>query len=285
MLEFVNAHQILFLSVAILIGAVVFSRISSVIVHRYLQRESIQLKAEYTKYRFLSYVFTSLIWFLAIAAIFWMQPKLRALATSLFAGAGIVLVFVGLAAQTAFANIVGGVFIIVFKPFRLGDMIQVGNLSMGIVVDITLRHTVIRNFENNHIIIPNANINSEVVVNNSILDEKVCRHITFGISYDSNVDLAMKIIREESEKHPNTIDVRTKEDIKGGVPYIRVRMINYGESSIDLKAWVWVDKWTNGFATHCDILQSVKARFDAEGVEIPFPYRTLVYKKDLPDNA
>ncbi len=285
MMEFIKEYQNLFLIAAIVISALLLSRISRVLIHRFLQSESVALKSDFTKYKFLSYVLTSVIWFIAIAAIIWMQPKLRALATSLFAGAGLMLVFVGLAAQTAFANIVGGVFIIVFKPFRIGDMIQVGSLQQGIVVDITLRHTIIRNFENNHIIIPNANINSDVVVNNSILDEKVCRHITFGISYDSNVELATRIIQEVSENHPNTIDVRTQKDIDDGAPYIRVRMINYGESSIDLKAWVWIDKWTNGFAAHCDILDAVKKRFDQEGVEIPFPYRTLVYKKDLPENA
>ena len=192
-----------------------------------------------------------------------------------------MVVFIGLAAQQAFANLVGGIFIIMFKPVRLADMIKVGNLEFGIVVDITLRHTVIRNFENNHILIPNATINSDVVVNNSITDERVCRHITIGISYDSDVDVATKIIQEEAEKHPNSIDVRSEQDIADGAPYIRVRLVNYGQSSIDLKAWVWVDSWGNGFATHCDILDAVKRRFDQEGIEIPFPYRTLVYKNEL----
>jgi small conductance mechanosensitive channel len=279
--EFYQKYHIILNAAFIIRLAIILSRVSQVLINRYLQDESKKTTIDITRYRFFRYLLVTIIWFVAIAAIIWMQPKLRALATSLFAGAGLIVVFIGLAAQQAFANLIGGIFIVIFKPFRVGDMIKVGNLEFGIVVDITLRHTVIRNFENNHIMIPNANINSDVVVNNSITDERVVRHLAIGISYDSDIDRAIRIIQEEGEKHPNSMDVRTPQDLENGAPYVRVRVVNYGQSSIDLKAYVWVDSWDNGWATHCDILESVKKRFDREGIEIPFPYRTLVYKNDL----
>jgi small-conductance mechanosensitive channel len=238
-----------------------------------------------TRLKFFSSSISIFIWLIVIGSIIWLIPPLKALAVSFFAGAGILMVFVGLAAQEAFSNIVGGIFIIIFRPFRVGDLIKVGNLDHGIVRYITLRHTVIRNFENNHIFIPNSIISSDTVINNSIEDPAVCRLLEIGISYDSDLDLAIRIIQEEAQSHPNTIDRRTPEQISNNDHPVRVRLVGYGDFSINLIAYVWVDNFLNGRNVQSDLLMAIKKRFDKEGVEIPFPYRTVVYKKDLPPNA
>jgi len=212
-------------------------------------------------------------------------PTLKAFAITLFAGAGILVALIGFAAQEAFSNIVSGVFIVMFRPFRVGDMIKVGSLQYGIVEDITLRHTVINSFENKRIIIPNSVISSDVIINDSISDDKICKWVEIGISYDSDIDLAIKIIQEEAEKHPLSIDNRTQEMIEAGEPVIEVRVIDLDEYSVNLRAYVWLNGPLEAPRVRTDINKSVKKRFDAEGVEIPFPYRTVVYKKDLPPNA
>ena len=244
---------------------------------------SSKINVDQTRFKFFANTISIFIWLVTIGSIIWLIPQLKALAVSLFAGAGILMVFVGLAAQQAFSNIVGGIFIIMFKPFRVDDLIKVGNLEYGIVTDITLRHTVIRNFENNHTYIPNSVISSETVINNSIEDPAVCRMVKMGISYDSDLDLAIQIIREEIKSHPNTIERQAPEQIERGDHPIQVRLVGYGESSIDLVAYVWVDNFRNARMAHSDLLISIKKRFDKAGIEIPFPYRTLVYKKDLTD--
>jgi small-conductance mechanosensitive channel len=212
-------------------------------------------------------------------------PKLKALAITLFAGAGILVAIIGFAAQQAFSNIIGGIFIVIFKPFRVGDMIKVGSLPYGLVEDITLRHTVINNFENKRIIIPNSIISSENIINDSIEDSKIRRWIEVGISYDSDIDLAMRIIQEEALKHPDCIDVRTQEEKDAGIPQVLVRLISFGDFSINLRAYVWTSNPIQAPHMHYEINKNIKKRFDVEGVEIPFPYRTLVYKKDLPPNT
>lgn len=86
---------------------------------------------------------------------------LRTVATSLLAGAGILAVAVGFASQQALSNIVSGIMIVIFKPFRVNDRLNIGTTFNGIVEDITLRHTVIRDFENKRIIVPNMVISQE----------------------------------------------------------------------------------------------------------------------------
>ena len=148
----------------------------------------------------------------------------------------------------------------------------------GTIEDITLRHTVIRNLENKRVIIPNSEISSETILNYTIKDPKICNYFEVGISYDSSVDKAVSIIREEALKHPNFIDNRSEKDKENGVSPVIVRVIGYGDSSVNLRAYIWSKNFLEGFVMKCDLFDTVKRRFDNEGVEIPFPYRTLVYK-------
>ena len=114
--------------------------------------------------------------------------------------------------------------------------------------------------------------------------KKIRRHIEFGISYDSDIDKAIEIIQEEAMNHPNFLDNRTKEEKKNNDPACLVRLMGFGESSIKLRAYVWAENPAKSFDLHTDLNIIVKKRFDAEGIEIPFPYRTIVYKKDLDNN-
>ncbi len=270
---------------AILIGSIIITKIVRWIIDKTFISGSNNLNVDPTRYKFFKNAASLIILLVALGSIVLLIPKLKALAITIFAGAGIMVVFIGLAAQEAFSNIVGGIFIVMFRPFRVGDLIKVGSLDYGIVEDITLRHTVIINFENKRIIIPNAVISSDVIINDSIDDENVCRMIEFGISYDSDVELATKIIQEVASKHPRCIDVRTDEDKKNKAPQVNVRVLSFGDSSVNLRAEVWTNDPFRARRMHTDINKSVKKRFDIEGVEIPFPYRTVVYKKDLSPNT
>jgi small-conductance mechanosensitive channel len=269
---------------AILVGSIIITKLVRWVITKTFINASEKINVDPTRYKFLKNAASLVILIIALGAIVLMIPKLKALAITLFAGAGILMVFIGLAAQQAFSNIVGGIFIVIFKPIRIGDLIKVGSLDYGVVEDITLRHTVIINFENKRIIIPNSVISTDVIINDSIDDSNICRRITIGISYDSDIQLATRIMQEESIKHPNCIDARTEEQLKDKVPQVQVSVINFGDFSVDLRADVWTDDPFKARQMHYEINKAVKKRFDAEGVEIPFPYRTVVYKKDLPSN-
>jgi small-conductance mechanosensitive channel len=264
------------LLVAIVLS-IVFNRLMKLFITKYSER----LKVNPTNFSFLKNSVSFIIFSVALIFIFLKIPYLRSLGTGLFAGAGIMVVIVGFASQKAFSNIISGIFILIFKPFSVNDMIEFLDGTRGIVEEITLRHTVIRNFENRRIIIPNGNISEDTIINSTITDSKIRRHITYGISYDSNIDKAVSIIQEESMKHPNFIDNRTAKEKQDNVPPVLVRLIALADFSVQLKAYVWSNTNAESFALQCDVMKSVFDRFNNEGIEVPFPYRTIVYKKDI----
>ena len=127
-------------------------------------------------------------------------------------------------------------------------------------------------------IIPNSVISSEILINSSIVDETICNFVDIGISYDSNIDKAIEIMRSEAVGHPNFIDRRTEEDIKNGEYPVTIRVMGFGDSSVNLRAFVWSKDHSSGFVMKTDLNKSIKEQFDKNGIEIPFPYRTIVYK-------
>lgn len=260
-----------------IIVASVFNRVLA----RLIRKSSVEIIHDPTKYQFLRYAITASIYLVGFGLAIYTIPALRSVASSMLAGAGILAVTVGFASQAALSNIVSGAFIVIFKPFRVNDRIVIKDTMSGVVEDITLRHTVIRNFENRRIVIPNSIISNEVVVNSDLIESKVCKWLHFGISYDADIDLARSIIQEEVAKHPNFVDNRQPEDIEAGKPLVPVRVISLGDFSVNLRAWAWAGDTAAAFELETDLLESIKKRFDATGIEIPFPYRTVVYKKDL----
>jgi small-conductance mechanosensitive channel len=233
-----------------------------------------------TSYKFLRYVVVFCIYTIGILFGLLAFPSLRGVAQTALGGAGVIAIIAGVASQEALANLVGGLFIISFKPFKIGDIIKVTDTMVGTVVDITLRHTVIRNFENKMIVIPNAMINKEKLINYDLGESKCCERIEIGISYDSDIDLAKKIMQEECENHPFIIDNRSEEEKKNKTHVVKTAVVSLSDSSVVIRAWAWCKDFSDAFELRIDVLESIKKRFDKEGVEIPFPHRTIVMKKE-----
>lgn len=245
-----------------------------------IEKRSADINSDPTNYKFLGHLATAVFYIIGFSFAVYAIPPLRTLATSLLAGAGILAVAIGFASQQALSNVISGLFIVLFKPFRVNDRLIIRDTLSGVVEDITLRHTVIRNFENRRIVVPNSIIGNEIIINADLSDERVCRFLEIGISYDSNIDLAKQIIFEEVRNHKDYLDTRTKEDVENGLPEVIIKLISLGDSSVNFRAYVWAINSPTGFNMHCDLLESIKKRFDKEGVEIPYPHRTLVYKNE-----
>lgn len=272
-----------FICLAIVGGLWFAARILRRILKRHFEKENYLGAKDQTNYVFIKNGINFIFFILGIILVFYTVPSLRALGLTLFAGAGIFAAIIGFASQQAFSNIVGGVFIVIFKPFRVGDVIKVGDKIWGIVEDITIRHTVIKSFQNERFIIPNSTMSAETILNSSIDDPKTCVFLEMGISYDSDVDLAISIMQEEALKHPDCLDNRNEEQKVANAHPVTVRLISFGDSSVNLRAYVWAKDPIEGFVMKTDLFKSIKKRFDAEGIEIPFPYRTIVYKNEKKD--
>lgn len=270
--------------IIIILIALILTRFFRAIMHRYFEKSSRLLHVDPTRYKFFKNAVSFIIFLVAFTIIFYTIPELKTVGVSLFAGAGIVAIIIGFASQAAFSNIISGLFIVTSKPFSVGDFIRISDEFMGTVEDITLRHTVIRNNENRRIIIPNSVINNQTIINSNIIDEKVCSLIDMSISFDSDIDLAISIMRDEAMKHTLLIDNRSEEELAGNEPVVVVRVMGFSESSVNLRAFAWAATPLNAFILRTDLNKSIKQRFDKEGVEIPYPHRT-VYIKNPPQSS
>lgn len=270
-------------AIIVLAVAFVVGRLLRWIIGRGVKSASRKLKVDPTKYNFLKNAVEFIVYIIAIIIIFKSIKKLNDYGTALFAGAGVLAAIVGFASQSAFSNIVSGIFIVIFRPFSVGDRVRIGQLYHGDVEDITLRHTIIKDFENRRVVIPNSVMNNETIINSTLTDETICIFIEVVITYSSDVNRAMNILQEEAMLHPYCIDYRTAEEKSRDEPQVSVRVLNLTDSGVSLRAYVWAKNPTLGFDMKCDLLKSVKLRFDREGIEIAFPHRT-VYLKNSPQN-
>jgi small-conductance mechanosensitive channel len=236
-----------------------------------------------TLLNFLHRLISFLIYSVGIASCLTYIPELKIVGHSILAGAGILTVVGGLASQQVLGNIVSGFMIILFHPFKIGDRVKISDSYTGTVEDITLRETIIRDFENNRIIVPNSQMSSQVLINFNHTDSKICKFIEVGVGYSTNLESAMAIMQDEITKHPLVIDHRTEDEKLQGVPVVIVRVTALGDSSITLKAWVWADNPSDGFVLQCDCYANVKRRFDEEKIEIPFPQRTISFAEETKD--
>jgi len=252
----------------------ILSRIIRFSIVLYLKKS----KSEKYKNTSLQFLKNSIKFFIGLIALFYIVmsvPSLRSKATLIFSGAGILAAIIGFAAQAALSNLIAGVFIVVFKPFRVGDYIKLDEERIGIVQDITLRHTVINNFENKRLIIPNSIISTESVLNHTIDDSHVLSFNDFKLGLFADIDLAKKIIEEEALRLDGVIDYRTPSEVVTTTNQIETRVIEVFESYIHLRAYVWINDPFMEFKIKCALRELVHKRFVKEQIEMPIPVRKI----------
>jgi len=174
---------------------------------------------------------------------------------------------IGLAMQNVISNLVAGVFIYTDKPFRIGDWIEWDNGTYaGVVEDISLRVTRVRTFDNELLTVPNS-VLTEDVLKNPVDADTLRLKFVFGIGYDDDIQQATDIIVDEAERHPDIMDD----------PAPSVRLTELGSSDVGLQSRFWIaDPSRADFVRiRGEYVTAVKQRFDEEGIDIPYPVRTL----------
>jgi small-conductance mechanosensitive channel len=178
---------------------------------------------------------------------------------------------VGFALQDVIKNLVAGIFIFTDKPFRIGDWIE-WNDNAGVVEDISLRVTRVRTFDNELLTVPNSALTDDVI-KNPVAKEQLRVKFLFGIGYDDDIDRATEIIVAEAEAHEGIMDD----------PAPSVRLVELGDSSVGLQSRIWIDDPSRAdfVRTRGEYVTAVKERFDEEGIDIPYPNRTIGGGLDL----
>ncbi len=188
--------------------------------------------------------------------------------SSLIAMLGAAGLALGLALQGSLSNFAGGILILIFKPFKVGDFISAQG-SEGTVKQITVFNTKLVTFGNQEVIIPNGNLSNDKITNYS--SEGFRReNLVIGISYDSSIQKAKDLILELCAADENILTEEGKEAM--------VVVTELADSSVNLSIRYWTTTETF-WPTKFKMIENIKAAFDREGIEIPFPHRVMVSQK------
>ena len=198
----------------------------------------------------------------------------------LLASGGIVAVVAGLAAQETVGNLISGFMIVTFRPFHIGDLIRVNNGEyVGTVVEITIRHTIIETFENTRVIIPNSQMNTSVLENISDIGTAKADFLYVSVSYDTDLEQAIRVLQETVAAHPDYVDPRSEEEKQQGADQVVVRVTDFKDSGIELRATIYSNDNGTCFTMLSDLRIAAKKRFDQEGIEMPYPKQDLYIKE------
>ncbi len=203
-------------------------------------------------------------------SVSWAFPEASNVITSLLLTAGFLSIVVGLAAQSSLSNLISGLLIALSQSLRIGDLVYFKG-EYGWVEDITLTRVVIRTWDNKRLIIPTSIFDNEVVTNFSYGDPSMLVYVETSISYESDLERAMEIMIEEAKKHPDFLP-------KDGLP--KCLVMAHGDSGIELRLITSAKDQLKAWYMHRDLLKSIKRRFDEEGIEIPYPKRSIVISKE-----
>lgn len=182
--------------------------------------------------------------------------------TSFIALLGAAGLAVGFALQGSLANFAGGVLVLLFKPFKVGDFVEAQGVA-GSVAEIQIFNTVIRTGDNKTIIVPNGAISNGIITNYSTQPTRRVDFV-FGIGYGDDIGKAKatleRLFREDERTLPE--------------PALLIVVSELADSSVNITVRAWVEA-ANYWGLYFDMLEKVKQAFDAEGISIPYPQRDV----------
>ncbi|KUO51188.1 MAG: mechanosensitive ion channel protein MscS [Desulfitibacter sp. BRH_c19] len=186
--------------------------------------------------------------------------------TSFIAVIGAGAFAVGLALQGSLANFAGGVLILLLKPFKVGDYIEVVGYS-GTVKEIQIFHTILNTPDNKRVIIPNANLSNSSTLNYS---SNPTRRVdfTFGVGYQDDIKKVKMVLRKIAENNPLVL-----KD-----PPVQIVLGEHGDNAVIFYMRLWCEK-DDYWSIYFDILEAAKHEFDKEGINIPYPQMDIHMSK------
>lgn len=186
---------------------------------------------------------------------------------SLIALLGAAGLAIGLALQGVLSGVASGVMLVVFRPIKVGDFIEV-NGQMGTVKDISIFTTELATLDNVQVVIPNTEVWSNTIKNYSVYDTRRAEWV-FGVGYSADLKKAEQVIRDVIFNDPRSLS--------DPAPFLQVN--NLGDSSVDFLVRCWV-KSSDFFQYQADMKRQVKEAFDENGIDIPFPSRTVFMQQE-----
>ncbi len=247
------------IAVIILVATVLAARWVSGIMRRMLSRVR-GFRNDRTVVSFVVQAVRVVVYIVGFIAVL---QRLGVQTTSIIAVLGAASLAVGLALQGTLSNVAAGVLLLVLRPYKVGDVIEIGGAS-GTVQRLDLFVTQMSNADNHKIVVPNSKVLGDVIVN--LTGQKTRRiEILFKVGYSANLKQASAVLTGVAEAHGKVLP--------DPVPWAGVTNLLDSAVEVTLQAWVEVDDW---WQVKADLVQGGKEALDLAGVEIPFPHQVAV---------
>ncbi len=235
-----------------------FIRLINKLVRKFFEKKDYDLALETFLQSFIKMGLKILLFVLVIT-------QLGVQSSSLIAIVGAAGLAIGLALQGSLSNFAGGVLILLFKPFKVGDFISAQGVD-GSVKEITIFYTKLTTFGNQIAIVPNGQLSNNNVINYNAMPNRR-DNVKVGIGYSSDIKKAKDLLLQICAENENILE--------DPVPEVYVDAL--GDSSVDLTLRYWAEN-SVFWGAHFHVIEETKKRFDAAGIEIPFPQRDVHVK-------
>ena len=197
--------------------------------------------------------------------------------TSILGSAAVLTAVVGFAAQDVIKDVLSGLLISIYKPFDIGDKIELDDGTIGIVESITMRHVVVIRLDNLRDVIPNSKLNEIAVINYSIGSDMRSELFSFNVSYDSDIEKVKGVISRAIEN--SSYSKPGAKDGEGNSCYGSVFFTGMKDSSLEMSVRVYFDRDLNILEVRDNINSGVFDALQEAGIEIPYSYTNIVMKK------
>ncbi len=197
-------------------------------------------------------------------------PALAGLGTAWLASVSVISVIVGLAAQNTLGNLIAGISLLLYRPFKVGDRLQVTaptGLETGVIESLNLGYTVLKTDDNRRVVVPNSAMASQTTVNLTCEDPRIICTVPVTVGFHSDLDKARAIILELARQHP-----LAKQVI--GCPVMQL-----GPVGVVLTLSAWCPDVGAAGQLKCDLLEQIHRRFTKEGIELPLPQTVVTLKR------
>ena len=209
------------------------------------------------------------VYVVAVVAYAHFVPALGGLGAASLTSNSVITIVVGLAAQNTLGNLVAGISLLLYRPFKLGDRLQVlapSGVETGIVENLTLGYTLLRTDDNRRVVVPNSLMASQTSINLTGDDPRILCSVPVSIGYGADIDRARGILLALAGKHP-------KAQTVSGCPLTQL-----GSSGMVLTLDVWCADALTAITLRSDLLEQATKRFAADGIGIPFPPAIVVLR-------
>lgn len=248
----------LFYLVMLSAAAVIANRLLRGVVRLSL-REDTRNRIDRTAVGFLQQLGGIAIWIVALSVYANLVPSLRSLGTALLAGVSVVSIVIGLAAQNTLGNLVAGLALLIYRPFVVGDALQVTaptGIETGTVESISLGYTILRAADNRRIVLSNSSIANQTTVNLSRADRQVVVEVPVSVAGSADIDRAKALLLEVAKAQPGVREV------------LGCSVTAISAAGVELNVRAQCEDEAAGGVFRSALLENVKKRFDSEGIAL-----------------